>query len=312
MGGNHDQEKMELQTVRIPLINFTKESESDLELKQATISSMRHFVPYENDTIRSQPHPLEHFIPIKNPKIPTDYCLQIKPSKDEEPFSTLLRALVIFKLFKDYPLIYSPLVLFPDKDTLEKIRAFQNDVFIDSTFKYMFHPRYAPPFPDTDAPYEIKTTEESEFRSFWEEFLGLPGENFGLSHFLEADYRLKPEDCITDYVEALEFLLVPDSKGGEISFKFRSRGALIIGRNKSPTERKAIFDELKNAYNLRSNIVHGTATKVNNWEEEIGKVRNHTREAIKYFFRKGCLDHNDNRRKFIECKTILEPRLSQP
>jgi hypothetical protein len=316
MGDNHDQEEMEQPTLIIPLINFTTDNEFGLELKQATIINFP-LDPSGEVTMGSQRYPLGAFIPIQNPKIPTDYCLLITPSKVEELSSTLLRTLVIFKLFKDHPLVYSPLVLITDKNLVEVFQnnVPQNDVFMDINFQIRLYFRYSPTLPDTAAPYEIKKTEESEFCAFWEEFLGLPGENFALDRFLEADYRLNPKDCITDYVEALEFLLVPDSNGGEISFKFRSRGALIIGRNESATAKKKIFEDFKHAYDIRSAIVHGDENRIKNlgkkknWEEVIGTLRKHTREAIKYFFKEDCLDDNKSRTDLIQDKTIFEPCL---
>jgi len=82
-------------------------------------------------------------------------------------------------------------------------------------------------------------------------YLALP-----LRRLRSASSRTNDEDHLIDCVIGLERLLVP-GKGGETSFKFRQRGAALLGdRFGSPKERKML---MRNLYNMRSDIVHGVA-----------------------------------------------------
>jgi hypothetical protein len=160
--------------------------------------------------------------------------------------------------------------------------------------------------------YQLDENEASDFANFWREFIELPPGNFAVYRFHLADYRAYSRDRLTDYVESLEYLLVPDSGEGEIGYKFRSRGCLLFGKDAYSTKRKAIYDELKELYELRSAIVHGDSTREsklvpdNVWENRLRSLRHYNREAIKFFFRKGCLDDSDRRRELLEKELLFE------
>lgn len=62
-------------------------------------------------------------------------------------------------------------------------------------------------------------------------------------------------DAIIDFVIALEALLLGADGEGELSYRFRLNGAHFLGRN--PAERRTVFNELKQMYNARSQLVHG-------------------------------------------------------
>lgn len=53
-------------------------------------------------------------------------------------------------------------------------------------------------------------------------------------------------------IEALEFLLVPDSSEGELAFKFRMRGTLLFSVGKSIEEKERVYELLRDVYDLRS------------------------------------------------------------
>ena len=66
------------------------------------------------------------------------------------------------------------------------------------------------------------------------------------------------DDKITDLAIGLESLLTPDSATGEISFKFRIRGAALLpDRFGSPNDRMKLMKKL---YNARCDIVHGNSS----------------------------------------------------
>lgn len=72
--------------------------------------------------------------------------------------------------------------------------------------------------------------------------------------FRAAAGREIVDDKLTDLVIALESLLTPDSSTGEISYKFRMRGAALLPERFGTTsERVKLMNEL---YKARSSIVH--------------------------------------------------------
>ena len=76
--------------------------------------------------------------------------------------------------------------------------------------------------------------------------------------FRAAAGREVMDDRITDLAIALESLLTPDSATGEISFKFRIRGAALLpDRFGSPADRTKVMSKL---YKARCDIVHGTSS----------------------------------------------------
>lgn len=74
-----------------------------------------------------------------------------------------------------------------------------------------------------------------------------------MRRFVAAWGNPSPEDVLTDLVAAIESLLVWDS--GELSYKVRVRGAALLGGDIN--ERTIIAKDLKDAYALRSKVVHG-------------------------------------------------------
>jgi hypothetical protein len=217
-----------------------------------------------------------------------DFVLQMPARSGENARITLDRALAVFKLFKD-SLVLSNFV-------------FGVNGLIDSPPHYthwLDEHRGLPKF-------NLSQSEEVEFAKFWKEFVDLPPGNFAVFRFHLADYRAYSRDRYADYVESLEYLLVPDSDEGEIGYKFRSRGCLILGEDGSPGERERIYTDLKEAYSLRSAIVHGDTEKENKlvpngrWEDKLQPIRQYDRQAIRYFFRARCLSDSEKPRELLE------------
>ena len=222
------------------------------------------------------------------------FVLEMPARDDELPRRTLDRALTVFKLFKD-DLVLANLIF--------------DGVKLADYLPHYVHWRDR----DRDLKqYQLDENEASDFANFWRKFIELPPGNFAVYRFHLADYRAYSRDRLTDYVESLEYLLVPDSGEGEIGYKFRSRGCLLFGKDAYSTKRKAIYDELKELYELRSAIVHGDSTREsklvpdNVWENRLRSLRHYNREAIKFFFRKGCLDDSDRRRELLEKELLFE------
>ena len=121
-------------------------------------------------------------------------------------------------------------------------------------------------------------------------------------------------DRFADYVESMEYLLVPDSAEGDIGYKFRTRGALTLA---SPEEREQVYEDLNDAYDLRSAIVHGISKReakilgkkgdtdqIKGLEEMIRIARNYDRQLIVFFFRERCYDNRESRRKYLIRKSL--------
>jgi len=66
---------------------------------------------------------------------------------------------------------------------------------------------------------------------------------------------------------------------------------------------------------MRSAIVHGDDSKQiklrgsKTWEEVIRPIRIHNREAIKFFFRAGCLDNREKRRDLLLNRLLFEAQV---
>jgi len=266
----------------IPLSNFNLEDLKIIDLGNAKI------IPIECTAI---------FYKIKlEPK--TKYILKIRTIEREEPRRTLDRVLIIFKLFKD-SLVLSNVILDDYGNTIDLLLHYRH--WVDQ---------------DRGLPeYVIYTHEEQSFIDFWNEFKEIEYSNFAVSRFHLADYSPYSRDRLVNYVESLEFLFVPDSSGGEISYKFRSRGTLILGRDKSPSERETIYKQLRDTYDLRSAIVHGNRDKEDKmlknrtWEDYLQYLRCFTRESIKFYFRHKCLNNNKERQKLMERMMIFNCKL---
>jgi hypothetical protein len=268
----------------VPLGNLSREDQTDLDLGDSRI------------THKSELRPIVQNFIEKIAGSDYEFVLQM-PQRNEVPRNTLDRALTIFKLFKD-SLVLSRCIF--DETKLVDLAPHYTH--------YIDQHRGVPP-------YHLARSEESEFAAFWNEFTLLPPTDFAVHRFHLADYRAYSSDRFVDYVESLEYLLVPDSDEGEISYKFRTRAALLLGRNKGADERDSLLSEFKQAYHLRSVIVHGDKKEEvklvpnSRWEDRIRPVRCHDREVIKYFFREECLDNQNNRVDLLKRKLILEAKV---
>jgi len=207
------------------------------------------------------------------------------------PRNALNKILVIFKLFKD-DLINSNLIIEGGKP-VDRLPH----------YTYWIDPHRGAPI------YRLSSDEETQFCSFWKNYAEINAENFAVYRFNLADYEPFSSDRFVNYIESLEYLLVPDSSEGEIRFKFSMRGAILLG--KTVGEREGILDLFKAAYDLRSAIVHGNNEKITKlkgkrtWEDVTKPIRAYTRDAIKFFFENGCLDNAEERSKLIQRITIF-------
>jgi len=226
-----------------------------------------------------------------------DFCLQTHlPALEnvEEARRLLDRALTTFKLFKGAHVLSN--LAFFSKDGKMTFRH----------WRHYFHWRRC----ELTA-FFLGKGEEIAFKKFWNEFAEINTENFAVYRFHLADFRPYLRDRFVDHVESLEYLFVPDSDEHRIGYKFRSRGTMVLGEHLATEERVDLFKQLKDAYDLRSAIVHGNTTEESRllpssdlWEERIEIVRRHNIAAIKLLFRAGVLDNYEKRKAFMKTVTL--------
>jgi hypothetical protein len=93
-----------------------------------------------------------------------------------------------------------------------------------------------------------------------------------LFRFAQAKGRVNDGDRALDIGIALEMLLLNESHRDQLSLQFRLRGSWLIGEDNA--ERKAIHDDLKHIYELRSQLAH------NGYSKELDKIEYETRQKI--------------------------------
>lgn len=92
-----------------------------------------------------------------------------------------------------------------------------------------------------------------------------------------SDTRRHPEDMIVDCMIAAESLYLDDEKN-ELSFRLSVNAAMWASDNN--LERKKIFQLFKNAYTLRSKVVHGGSVNVSEVRSIIEPLKKSLRDGI--------------------------------
>jgi hypothetical protein len=91
-------------------------------------------------------------------------------------------------------------------------------------------------------------------------------QELSLNQFSNACAHASDADAVIGFAIALDGVFVPGLRG-ESSYRFRLNGARYLGTNAE--ERRAIYLELKNLYEMRSKLVHGAPPK----EDEVREWR---------------------------------------
>ena len=100
--------------------------------------------------------------------------------------------------------------------------------------------------------------------------------------------RKKEENAILDYAIGLERLLTSGIKN-ELSYRFALRGATILGLD--GCNKHLFFKDLKNFYDLRSSIIHGsTELKASELSSACSIGENYLRKIWWWFFTNGFTD----------------------
>jgi len=110
--------------------------------------------------------------------------------------------------------------------------------------------------------YQLTVAEADELRAFWAErratFSGPPLE-YALSSFSLGCSRGYTEQALVDLTIAAEALFLGDVND-ELKYRVALRAAFFVADN--PAERERVYDSVRDAYDVRSWIVHGKSRKV--------------------------------------------------
>ncbi len=138
------------------------------------------------------------------------------------------------------------------------------------------------PFSSIKKQYIFNKSDLKEFQAFYKEFIAVL-DNFpnyislAISRYNDIWFRKKVEDIIVDLIIAFESLFL--SNNPEISFRLAFSVAHFIG--KSTQERKEIYTTMKDAYDVRSKIVHGSSSRSKS--KVIGKLPDIISKLQDYF-----------------------------
>jgi len=143
---------------------------------------------------------------------------------------------------------------------------------------------------------EFQSEDRGPFKALWEKLnrsqKKAPYLEIGLGRLSLASQKAgEPGEVLyrlVDYVSSTEALLTVDEP--EVSFKLPARMATLLGR--SPKESQDVYDFMRQAYKLRSKLVHGEAPKKLlpfkvrqtevDFEEVLGRLHSYSRECIRF------------------------------
>lgn len=146
--------------------------------------------------------------------------------------------------------------------------------------------------------YEVAGAQIGELKDFWQTYSRKDWQQYkfltvAIDRLNLGTERLRAEDRIIDSVICLESLFLHDSgepqERGELRYRLALRGARFLAEDR--TQRKRIFDELKQAYDVRSAIVHGGEYKLPKKadgtempiSEFVASIETHVRNALRKF-----------------------------
>lgn len=216
----------------------------------------------------------------------SNYLLQIILRKDTpeikpgqfltEAEEKIKKTVTIFRLFKKERIGYNLMV-----------QPLSEEPRYGHTTRFLLHQRL---WTSEEKP-EIYTLEKGEvqpFINFFKNFYKIPFSKFNLAiEYFNKSYiePYTPRDSFLDLMITLENLFLKKTSQ-ELSYKLSMRMAYILGKDKE--DRINIYCFIKDAYNLRSKIVHGEkSNKLDN--QKFLELREFSRKSIIYF-----LENKDN------------------
>lgn len=132
--------------------------------------------------------------------------------------------------------------------------------------------------------YALSSEECEQLSEFWEVAVPQiedPDDNYrvALDKFSSSFRRANENDRLLDCVIALEALYLKSGEKQEMSYRLSQRGALLLGNDGE--DAKAIKDDLKKAYDLRSKLVHGSSADID--KEFVFELHDLTRMSLSTF-----------------------------
>jgi len=144
--------------------------------------------------------------------------------------------------------------------------------------------------------YHLTSKEGGEFKEFWSivvDQLAEPDDNYrvALDKFQNSFQRGNENDRLLDCVIALEALYLKSGEQQEMAYRLSQRGALLL--SESEEEALDIKENLKEAYNKRSRLVHGSTADAD--RESVLRLHDLTRKSLATFIqmKDDGKDHND-------------------
>ena len=215
----------------------------------------------------------------------SNYLLQIILRKDtseiepgqflDEAEEKIKKAITVFRLFKKETIGYN-LMFQPLSEAQE----------YGYTVQFLFYNQLRPIGKNPEI-YTLEKCEIRTFIGFFNNFYKILLSKFDLAieYFNKSYNEPYPRDSFLDLMIVLENLWLKNSSQ-ELSYKLSIRMAHILGKNKE--ERIHIYDFIKEAYSLRSKIVHGERSNALDIQKFI-ELRELTRKSLIYF-----LENKDN------------------
>jgi hypothetical protein len=247
-----------------PLLNFDADGGPDIQVLPGV--TIRPMSQVEKDSLVTPDHlgfNMGRMLLDRLPKIAgsfrTDWVIAVDgvwPSANPQDFLDTLESIV--QATRAVRLQKSRMTNWPYIAQLSKVTG-----KIDSTWTNALSPEEAAWARAIHKPYRLDPAERPAlvaFASKLDEVGGARGSRslrVALERFDTVERFGPEENRIIDAVIAMEAILLKGIKD-ELKFRFALRGARLVG--KTPNERSDLFKVLKDAYDRRSDIVHGSGS----------------------------------------------------
>lgn len=152
-------------------------------------------------------------------------------------------------------------------------------------------PWASPDVLESQPKYGIRREEVQKLQRFFAEFIAaqLDGLDPAAEYFNKSyEESHSPRDSFVDLIIALENLYLK-GEGQELGYKLRMRMSHVL--SKDIETRKQIFKNMKEAYNLRSQVIHGTK-RYSIDSSMLMEIRDYVRKSLCIFIRNHTLGEN--------------------
>lgn len=164
----------------------------------------------------------------------------------DEEFEKVVSALRLFKKgWVDYPFIVERITLNLSSGLLLSMKHSKRGIMGSQTVHRA-----------RELSYRLSRKESEDFKQYYKKAKRkIDCSDIPLRRFNETYQRQSDEDKIIDYMISFESLFLARESPSEMGYKLAHRVSLLLGENEA--RKKEIFLEMKKAYTVRSDIVHG-------------------------------------------------------